>query len=193
MSSTQQCQGGARDCLAQSTGQFPIRIRLYDPKDLEFVRTLFIAVNRHLAPPHLEAQFQAYVVRALRDEINRIPEYYGEHSGSFWIAETIAGRHVAMYGLEAADDTSLEIRRMYVDATFRRQGIARRLLAHAEQVGKAGGYSRLVLSTSELQQPAIALYRNAGFALAETRTVDSMSLKTVGGGLQRYYMEKSLY
>lgn len=193
MAGTLSLQDGNEHCPARSNVQVPIRIHPYESKDLEFVRELFITINRQLAPPHMRTQFDIYVGRALEDEIDRIPDYYAARSGSFWIAELgDASRGVGMYGLEACDDSSLEIRRMYVDPAFRRQGIARRLLAHAEQIGRAARYHRLVLSTSEIQKAAYALYQSVGFSLTSTEIADAMSLKAVGGGLRRYHMEKLL-
>ncbi|MEF3365291.1 GNAT family N-acetyltransferase [Methylocystis sp. 9N] len=170
-----------------------IRIRLYDAQDREFVRRLFIAVNRQLAPAHLKSQFEIYIARALVEEIERIPEYYAERAGSFWIAETVAdNRLVGMYGLEAGGSGAAELRRMYVAPAFRRQGIARQMLAHAESTGKAAGYDRIVLSTSELQKSALALYRSVGFSLVAEETADRMSHKVVGAGLRRHHMAKKL-
>ena len=193
MPDTESLRDGDEHSPARLAARVPIRIRLYQPKDVEFVRTLFIRINRQLAPHHMRTQFDVYVRQALKDEIDRIPDYYSARAGSFWIAELGDGsRGVGMYGLEAYDDSSLEIRRMYVDPAFRRQGIARRLLVHAEQIGRAAQYRRLVLSTSEIQKAAFALYQSVGFSLTSTETVDAMSLKAVGGGLRRYHMEKLL-
>jgi len=193
MPGTESLRDGDEHSPARLAVRVPIHIRLYQPKDLEFVRTLFVAINRQLAPSHMRTQFDVYVRQALRDEIDRIPDYYAACAGSFWIAELGDGsRGVGMYGLEAYDDSFLEIRRMYVDPAFRRQGIARRLLAHAEQIGRAAQYPRLILSTSEIQKAAFALYQSVGFSLTSTETADAMSLKAVGGGLRRYHMEKLL-
>jgi hypothetical protein len=52
--------------------------------------------------------------------------------------------------------------------------------------------SRLEFSTAEIQQAALALYRNAGYRLVREETVESLSNKTVGSGMLRYYLEKTL-
>jgi putative acetyltransferase len=193
MPGTEPLRDGNEHSPAHLTVRVPVRIRLYQPKDLQFVRKLFVTINRQLAPPHMRTQFDVYVRQALKDEIDRIPEYYAARAGSFWIAELGDGScGVGMSGLESYDDRSLEIRRMYVDPSFRRQGIARRLLAHAEQIGRAAQYHRLVLSTSEIQKAAFALYQSVGFSLTSTETANAMSLKAVGGGLRRYHMQKLL-
>jgi putative acetyltransferase len=50
----------------------------------------------------------------------------------------------------------------------------------------------LTLSTSEVQQAALALYRNAGYRLVREETAAAQSNKTVGGDIRRYYFEKDL-
>ena len=49
-----------------------------------------------------------------------------------------------------------------------------------------------VLSTSELQDAALALYRGAGYALIREEIAQASSNKMVGGGVCRYYFEKTL-
>ena len=48
------------------------------------------------------------------------------------------------------------------------------------------------LSTAEIQQAALALYRNAEYRLVHEETVEALSNKTVGSGILRYYLEKIL-
>jgi len=50
----------------------------------------------------------------------------------------------------------------------------------------------MTLSTAEVQEAALAFYRKSGYSLVKTEIADSMSKKTVGGGLTRYYFERNL-
>ena len=86
----------------------------------------------------------------------------------------------------------MELRRMYVDASARRPGIARLMLQFAEDECRSRNVSRPQLSTAEIQQAALALYRNAGYRLVHEETVEALSNKTVGSGILRYYLEKTL-
>jgi hypothetical protein len=61
-----------------------ITIRPFAEHDAAQVRELFITVNRLLSPPNLRDAFEAYIERALREEIDRIPAYYSERNGGFW-------------------------------------------------------------------------------------------------------------
>jgi GNAT superfamily N-acetyltransferase len=139
-------------------------IRRYADADCEAVHDLFVRVNRELAPPHLKDTFESYIGRSLAEEIERIPAYYGERRGSFWVA-TEESKIVGMFGLERSDSATAELRRMYVDPRARRRGIGRHMLAFAEDAARRDECLLMVLSTSELQLDAISLYRNSGYRL----------------------------
>jgi len=81
---------------------------------------------------------------------------------------------------------------MYVDFPFRRMGVARALLTHAERQSRNHGFSRIVLSTSSLQRAALALYQSAGYVLLRQEIAVEASHKTVGHGILRFYFEKNL-
>jgi GNAT superfamily N-acetyltransferase len=168
-----------------------IRIRAFAEDDALQVRRLFITVNRLLSPPDLRAAFDVYIERALAEEINRIPAYYGERDGGFWVAVR-GSKVVGTFGLECASDDAMELRRMYVDPGARRRGIARRMLQFAEDECRRRNIVQLELSTAEIQSAALALYRNAGYRLVREGIVEAISNKTVGSGIHRYYFEKSL-
>jgi GNAT superfamily N-acetyltransferase len=155
------------------------------------VRDLFVTVNRLLAPPQLRAVFESYVAQSLADEMDRVAAYYSEHGGGFWVALRTA-KVVGMFGLERASPGALELRRMYVDPTARRGGIAALMLRFAEDECRRRGMQKIELSTSELQPAAIALYRQAGYRLLREAVAADASHKTIGGGVRRFYFEKSV-
>jgi len=139
----------------------------------------------------MKDQFEAYIERSLAEEVDRIDDYYREHNGAFFVAadgEDVVG----MFGLEQIDRDAMELRRMYVDPTQRRRGIARAMLVSAESECRQRGFHRLDLSTSELQHEALALYRNAGYQLLREEIAREASNKTLGGGIRRYYFTKAL-
>jgi len=166
-------------------------IRRYTDADHAAVRDLFIAVNRELAPPHLRAAFDGYVVTSLRDEIGRLVDYYAEKKGTFWVAYQ-DGRLAGMFGLENVGAAAAELRRMYVDAAYRKRGLAGKMLEHAERICRDAGTAVLTLSTSELQQAALAFYRKSGYRLVREEAGAPQSNKTVGGDIRRYHFEKKL-
>jgi GNAT superfamily N-acetyltransferase len=168
-----------------------ISIRLFGEDDAAQVRDLFVRVNRSLAPPQMAEAFEGYIARSLREEIDRIPAYYGERQGGFWVAVD-GPRIVGMFGLELVSAGVMELRRMYVDPAAQRRGIARKMLNFAEDECRRRDVARLDLSTSELQGPALSLYENAGYELVREETAVAESNKTVGAGLRRFYFTKAL-
>jgi len=169
----------------------PINIRRYAPADAAEVRALFVRVNRLLAPPHLAEAFEAYIALSLAEEIDVIPVYYGARQGAFFVARA-GGRLMGIFGLEAAGEGAVELRRMYVDPDARRQGIARKMLAFAEDEARSMGARDMVLSTSEIQNEALALYRAAGYRETREEFADDASNKTIGGGIRRFHFTKTL-
>jgi putative acetyltransferase len=165
-------------------------IRRYADADHAAVRDLFIRISRELAPPELRDAFEKYTAVSLRDEIDPLADYYAEKNGAFFV--TFDGEKLAgMFGLERLGAPSAELRRMYVDAAYRRRGLARDMLEFAEQACREAGTPVLTLSTSELQQAALAFYRRSGFRLLREEVGAAQSNKTVGG-IRRYHFEKEL-
>ena len=168
-----------------------ITIRPFAADDAAQVRDLFVRVNRSLAPPNMAEAFEGYITRSLREEIDRIPAYYGERRGGFWVAADDT-RIVGMFGLELLSAGVMELRRMYVEPDAQRRGIARKMLRFAEDECRRRNVRRLDLSTSELQGAALSLYQNAGYELEREETAVTESNKTVGAGLRRFYFTKAL-
>jgi len=168
-----------------------IIVRPFVESDAAQVRELFVSVNRLLAPVDLKVAFESYIVSSLREEIDRIADYYAERHGSFWIA-AMGPKIAGMFGLEQAGASAMELRRMYVAPDQRRQGIAGKMLAFAEDHCRANNVAQLDLSTSEIQSDALSFYRSAGYVLVREEVAEAANNKTIGGGIRRYYFTKHL-
>lgn len=168
-----------------------VAIRRYAETDQAAVRDLFIRVNRELAPPELRDAFESYIERSLTEEIDRLGEYYAAKHGAFFVA-FVDDAFAGMFGLEGLGTPSAELRRMYLNKMFRGRGFAGAMLERAEQQCRDAGTPVLALSTSELQQAALALYRKSGYRLVREETAAAPTNKTVGGDIRRYYLEKRL-
>jgi transketolase len=83
-------------------------------------------------------------------------------SGGFYIAY-LGGLPVGCGAVRRIDDTTAEIKRMYVAPSGRGRGIGRRVLAELEAEACRLGARRLVLETGPRQPEALALYKGAGF------------------------------
>jgi GNAT superfamily N-acetyltransferase len=168
-----------------------IIVRPFAREDAEQVRTLFIRVNRLLAPPHMTEAFEGYIATALEEEIDQISDYYGRKQGGFWVAVN-GEKVIGMFGLEPSSPEAMELRRMYVDPDVRRRGIARRMLSFAEDECRRRHRPRMDLSTSEIQGDALSLYRASGYQLVREEVAVAASNKTLGSGIRRYYFTKQL-
>lgn len=168
-----------------------IEVRAFTQVDATAVRDLFITVNLQLAPNHLRQAFKDYIALSLREEIDHIKDYYDEKQGGFWVAHA-DNKLVGMFGLEPSSTNAMELRRMYVAPTARRQGIARAMLQFAEAECQRRHRPRMTLSTSELQGDALSLYRNSGYKLDREDVAGTASNKTVGGGIRRFHFSKDL-
>lgn len=168
-----------------------VLIRKYEERDAPAVRALFVEINRAMAPAHMRPAFERYIEQSLREEIDRIEDYHAEQEGSFWVVED-ASTMLGMFGLERAGKHTAELRRMYVAPVARRKGVARLMLMYAERVCRETGCDKLVLSTSELQPAALALYRASGFEPVREEVAQARTNKTVGSGLRRFHFEKHL-
>lgn len=72
-------------------------------------------------------------------------------------------RAVACGGLRAIDETSGEIKRMFVPLEHRGRGLSRIVLAGLEEHARSLGWARLLLETGDAQPEAIGLYESAGY------------------------------
>ncbi|WJK35740.1 GNAT family N-acetyltransferase [Solwaraspora sp. WMMA2065] len=83
-------------------------------------------------------------------------------SGLFLLA-TLKDRPVGCVAVTRVDDTSAEIRRLWVSSELRGLGIGRRLLAAAEEAAASLGAGVVRLDTNRTLTEAIGLYRAAGY------------------------------
>jgi GNAT superfamily N-acetyltransferase len=140
----------------------------------------------------MREQFEHYIQTSIDGEISRLRDLFCEtRRSAFWVVET-GDQIIGMFGIESRSDDSTELRRMYVDRRHRGRGIAQRMLQRAETRARELGFAKLILSTAEVQRAAISLYRKSGYTLVRSERADTMSTKTVGGGLTRFHFEKML-
>ncbi len=174
------------------TSDKPATIRAYENADYAQVVDLFIRINRELAPPDMREQFELYIQTSIDGEMSRLLDIFSETKRSaFWVVER-GDQIIGMFGIESRSDDSTELRRMYLDRRHRGRGIAERMLQCAETRARELGFAKLILSTAEVQKAAITFYRKSGYRPVKGERADTMSTKTVGGGLTRFHFEKVL-
>ena len=86
-----------------------------------------------------------------------------ENVGGVFLIGTIAEEHVACGAIRPIDQTTAEIKRMFVIQSFRGRGLARQILSQLETVAKENGFTRIVLETGDDQHIAQRLYKNTGY------------------------------
>jgi putative acetyltransferase len=124
-----------------------------EPFDSAEAQRLIAALDAHLAGRYSADQ---------RFGPNLQPEQLAPGLGTFVIAR-LDRRAVGCGALRRLDDTSAEVKRMYVEPELRGRGIAKKILDHIEAAARVMGVRRLVLETGIYQAEAIGLYRRVGF------------------------------
>jgi len=122
--------------------------------DIARARELFEDYVRMVDAPECFAGFE--------DELAGLPGAYAPPGGRLYIAleSGIATGCVALRGL---DTTTAEMKRLYVRAGARGEGLGRRLAIKAINAARKIGYARLVLDTLPKMGEAALLYRSLGF------------------------------
>jgi DNA-binding MarR family transcriptional regulator/GNAT superfamily N-acetyltransferase len=87
-------------------------------------------------------------------------------AGAFVVARS-DGTVVGCGGLQQVDDTTAEVKRMWIHPDWRGLGLGGRLLARLEDIGRSQGYVQVILDTNETLVEAVALYERSGYRAIE--------------------------
>jgi putative acetyltransferase len=140
----------------------------------------------------MRERFEQYIQSSIDGEMSVLRDIFSETKrNAFWVVE-IDNQIIGMFGIETRGDDRTELRRMYLDRRHRGCGVAQRMLQSAETRARELGFAKLILSTAEVQKAAIAFYRKSGYRLIGRERAETMSAKTVGGGITRFHFEKEL-
>jgi GNAT superfamily N-acetyltransferase len=131
-------------------------IRAYRKDDYEAVVAL---VTRVLA----EYGFAAHL-GGVQSDLSAIDSGYAR--GGFWVAE-IDGAVAGTVAIRPKVAATCELKRLYVNASFRGRGVGRALYDHAEAFARGAGYEKIWLDSSRKFAEARRLYEKNGFVLLE--------------------------
>ena len=107
--------------------------------------------------------FQAYLdLQNYDDELQHLEHKYGLPEGRLYLA-LADGKPAGCIGLRKIDDTSCELKRLYVRPAYRGQGLSRVLMDRILADARAIGYKVMLLDTLPFLQTALRLYRTYGF------------------------------
>jgi GNAT superfamily N-acetyltransferase len=166
--------------------------RRYKAADYDPVAALWTRINRELAPAGMEELFERYIAMTIDDELKRLLEVFSEvKRNAFWVVESADGI-VGSFGIESRGVQQTELRRMYLDQGYRGLGVAQRMLDCAQVKARGFGFTKMILSTAQIQKAADRFYRRSGFRHIRTEVAEAMTAKQAGGGLTRFHFEKEL-
>jgi GNAT superfamily N-acetyltransferase len=170
----------------------PVIFRDYQLVDFEPVAALWTRINRELAPSNMRDLFERYIETVINGELRQLQDIFSATKrNAFWIVEADK-EIIGTFGIQSRSKDSTELRRMYLQKDYRGRGIAQRMLEYAESQARELGFSKIILSTGEMQKAAISFYGKTGYLLVNTEVADTMSNKTVGAGITRFHFEKLL-
>jgi GNAT superfamily N-acetyltransferase len=90
-------------------------------------------------------------------------------TGAFLVAR--CGRDavpIGGVGIRSVADDVAEVRRLWVDPSWRNRGVAKSLMRSLELTARELGFSRLELGTGDRQHEAVALYESTGWRRVTT-------------------------
>jgi GNAT superfamily N-acetyltransferase len=173
------------------TSDFVI-FRTYRLADYETVAALWTRINRELAPIGMEKLMEQYIAASIDGELKQLADVFSEaRRNAFWVVEN-TNDIIGTFGIESRNVTDTELRRMYLDRGYRGSAIAERMLDFAEARARAFGFTKMVLSTAQIQHAAVKFYRKNGFRQTRSEVAEVMTTKQAGGGLTRFHFEKAL-
>lgn len=125
------------------------------PDDLALVRQLFREYAESL---EIDLAFQGFEA-----ELAALPGKYAPPRGRVLLA--FRGEEaLGCVALRPVDDTTCEMKRLFVRPAARGEQLGRRLAQRICEEGRAAGYTRICLDTLATMTPALNLYRSLGFA-----------------------------
>lgn len=156
-------------------GDTQIIYREAGPGDIEGVRRL---IREYVASMGLDLSFQG-----LEDELASLPGKYEGPEGALIVAEA-GGALCGCVALRKLEEGICEMKRLFVDDTFKGQGIGKELVRMIIEAARAKKYRAMRLDTLSTMKSALALYRAFGF-----RETEAYVYNPLQGAV---YMEKTL-
>lgn len=153
-----------------------IYYRLADTsQSFEEGRELF---RQYLQSLQLDISFQN-----VEKELANIHVQYNAPEGALWLAYH-GDMAIACVGVRLWQEDIAELKRMYVQDAYRKQGVGKGLMERAIETATQLGYKKIRLDTLSHMQAAISLYESYGFY-----EIDAYRFNPFEGAL---YMEKIL-
>lgn len=131
-----------------------IKVTAHDIDNLEHIKHLFREYANWL---NVDLSFQHF-----EEEVAQLPGAYQSPGGALILAK-VDGQVAGCVAVRPFDNTTAEMKRLFVRDAFKGHGVGRALAAAAVTESKALGYKRILLDTMTSMRPAIDLYTSLGF------------------------------
>ncbi|GAB4034407.1 GNAT family N-acetyltransferase [Spirosoma gilvum] len=105
----------------------------------------------------IDLQFQNF-----DKELQTLPAMYGPPKGELWLLED-DGNWVGCTALRQLNEKTCELKRMYIQPSYRGQGWADALMKTALTTARSLGYEWMKLDSLRRLTPALKLYQRYGF------------------------------
>jgi putative acetyltransferase len=122
--------------------------------EIAAVGTLF---REYAASIGVDLEYQGF-----SEELATLPGQYAPPSGDLLLAK-VDGEAAGCVALRALDQSTLEMKRLYVRPSTRGTGLGKRLVVAAISCARRTGYTELRLDTLASMASAQGLYRTLGF------------------------------
>ena len=97
------------------------------------------------------------------EEIDNLSLHYTRPNGVLCLAFSYDQMPVGCFGVRKLDDSTCELKRMYVRAEFRGAGVGKQLLFRSLEIARELGYQKIRLDTLPGMKAALNMYKQAGF------------------------------
>ena len=132
-----------------------------------------LAEVRRLILDHVSARATTPGIEHMRADANALPGRFAPPLGGLWLARAGA-TGVGCVALRPLTPTTAEVKRMFVDASWRGRGVGRALMQAVMDGARARGYETLRLGTLADMTAAQALYRSLGFTPIDRYRADEL-------------------
>ncbi len=154
----------------------PLHLRRYRPDDRPRVQEIMVEALRDA-----DAYFEG-----VPDEIDKLQAAHRRGDGEFLVGE-VDGKIVATGAyrpptglavdvLESIPEGTAELKRMHVAPDYQRRGYGQRMLDTLQRRAHDGGYTTLVLATTDLQPAAQRFYEANGFTRVHSASMNAFEI-----------------
>jgi GNAT superfamily N-acetyltransferase len=141
-----------------------IRIVKNDAPDLDSIRTLFREYQDFIG---ISLCFQSF-----DEELAALPGKYSKEQGGLLYLAEHDGKAAGCVAFYRMDDTTCELKRLFVRPQFHGKGLGRQLMDRAMTDAKDFGYDTMILDTLKRLVSAGKLYGQLGFSEVEPYNIN---------------------